>query len=1053
MRTTSSPRAEAPMAELTEERIAAYLRGDVLDPAERAALEAAIDREPQWLAVVALLARRDPGSAPAPAADAATDGDDDRDDDDDDDGDDDVVERVEREHALRLQPGGRVGRYVVEGPLGRGGMGVVYAAFDPELGRRVAIKVLRGDPGPTPARQDRLLREARALAQLSCRHVITVNDVGTWQGRVFLAMELLAGPTLQAWRASGEPTWAEVLAAYLDAGRGLAAAHAVGLVHRDFKPANAMFAADGRVVVLDFGLAHGPGAAPPSLADALADPVADARGPTRTGAVLGTPAYMAPEQRRGEPSTPAADQFSYCVALSEALRGALPEQAAAADTPTSWAPARGRWPGRLDRLLARGLAAAPQDRHASMAVLVDALAQVLRPRRPWLVATIVGGSGITALAIALADRAPACTGSEAALAPSFDEAQAEQVAAALLQTGRPWSARTRDEVDRRLHAYAQAWIDEHAATCRATRIDGAQSETVLDLRMACLDRRRRSLGALVDVLAEADADTAAQAVRAVEALPKLADCRDVEALAAPVPVAAGAEDRRRANALFDQLARVEALRESSHHAAATELARAAVAEAVALGHAPSEADARLALGWALHDEGEHAAAEAELRAALHAAEAGGHDEAAVLAWTRLGWVVGCDLARHDEGRRELEHAAAWSGRLHGRPHLEVARLRTLGWIEHEAGDDTAAIGHLEAALAIAEELPPDDRAGAQEVAMVLNGLGAAQLGAAQLDRAESSFTRAAAGLEAELGPDHPDVARTRNNLGALLRAQGRPAESRAVFLRTLAVFEGAFGEAHPVIGQTLVNLAVAELDLGLDADAEGHAERAIAVLVAANGPRHPMVAKAHTIRADARIQLGRPQEAIADLELAFDVEREVLGPTHPSVGIIESNLGGAYYDLARYADADAHLRRALEITETSLGADHPNVAFVLVSLGLSRRAQGHAEEALALFERAAELADASLRPGAVMRAGETLLEMGRLPEALGHLERARAMQLEIETAPGLVGDTCFVLARARWASGDRPRAREAATTAIDAYTTGGVIESAQEVRRWLATHR
>jgi eukaryotic-like serine/threonine-protein kinase len=256
-----------------------------------------------------------------------------------------------------------------------------------------------------------------------------------------------------------------------------------------------------------------------------------------------------------------------------------------------------------------------------------------------------------------------------------------------------------------------------------------------------------------------------------------------------------------------------------------------------------------------------------------------------------------------------------------------------------------------------------------------------------------------------------------------------------------------------VVGQTLSNLAVAELDLGRDVDAETHAERAIAVLSTAHGPRHPMVAKGHTLRADARIQLGRPLEAIADLELAFDVERETLGPTHPSVGIIESNLGGAYYDLARYDEADAHLRRALEILEGSLGADHPNLGFVLVSLGLSRRAQGHADEALELFRRAATLADASLRPGAIMRTGETLLAQDRVPEALEHLERARAMQQELDTAPGIVGDTCFALARARWASGARGAAREAAHAAIEAFTAAGALDSSQEVRRWLAARR
>ncbi len=1051
MRTTQSPRAESPALALSEERVAAYLRGEIADAFERAQLEAAIDREPQWLAVVALLARRD-GSDPGAAVEVSSE---------DPLAPDDaaMLERLDRAHALRLRPGARLGRYVVEGPLGRGGMGVVYAAYDPELGRRVALKILRGgDPSGdahTPERRDRLLREARALARLSDRHVITINDVGTCEGRVFLAMELLEGPTLQVWRASGARAWQHVLAAYVDAGRGLAAAHAVGLVHRDFKPANVMFSADGRVVVLDFGLAHLVDAPLPSLATgASSDATSDPRHATRTGQLLGTPAYMAPEQRRGEPCGPAADQFSYCVALYEALRGDLPPQAQTTGTTARLGPARGRWPRRLDSLLATGLADDPQRRHPSMAHLVEALAKLLRPRRrAWAVA-LLAGSGVTAVTFALGTRAPPCTGAADALAQTFDEPRAQAVVRALAQSGRPWSVRTSEEVDHRLHAFALAWTDEHEATCRATRVDGVQSEAVLDLRMQCLDRRRRSLGALMEVLAAADGEAAMQAVGAVEALPKLAGCRDVEALQAPV--ATSDEARAGADALFDRLARVEALRVASRFDEATTLARAVVDESLALHHAPWEAEARLALGWALNDQGEHAAAETELLAALHAAEAGGHDEAVVLAWTRLGWVVGCDLARHDEGRRNLEHAATWSRRLGRVSQHEVARLRILGWIEHEAGNDALAMERFEAALATAKALPSDDAAGGQEVAMVLSGLGSAALGAADLERAEASFVRASAELEAELGPDHPDVARTMNNLGALFRAQGRTEDSRAVFVRTLAVFEAAFGEVHPAVGQTLINVAVAELDLGRDADAEAHAERAITVLSAAHGPRHPLTAKARTIRADARIQLGRPQEAIADLEFAFDVEREVLGPDHPSVGIIESNLGGAYYDLRRYEEADVHLQRALEILERSLGGDHPNLAFILVSSGLSRRAQGHAREALAIFERAATIADASLRPGAVMRIGETLLELGRLSEAVEHLERARAMQQEIDTAPGLVGDTCFALARARWANGAHAAAREAANTAIEAFTGAGVsdsAQSAQEVRRWLAAHR
>jgi eukaryotic-like serine/threonine-protein kinase len=1045
---------------LSEERVAAYLRGE-LPATERAAVEAAIDREPQWLTVVALLARSDPGSPPASDTDAERDEDDPREPPPAASVAASVasfdaaqLERVEREHAARLRPGDRLGRYEVEGPLGRGGMGMVYAARDPELDRRVALKLLRGGD---PRGQTRLLREARALAKLSDRHVITIHDVGTWQGRVFLAMELLAGPTLQAWRATASRTWQQVLAVFVDAGRGLAAAHAAGLVHRDFKPANVMLGADGRVVVLDFGLAHLVDAEGPSLHDdepSASSTDAEAR-PTRTGQVLGTPAYMAPEQQRGEPCGPAADQFSFCVALYEALHGQLPPQATLPRARARYGPATGRLPRRLGRLLARGLALDPQARHPSLRRLVDALAAVLRPRARWWAAGLLTGAAGSALAwAAQSDRQPPapCTGAAQALAATFDDAHALVVTKALADTGRPWSARVSTEVDHRLHGFANAWIAEHEATCRATRIDGAQSEDVLDLRMRCLDRRRRSLGALVDVLATADAQAAAHAVQAVDALPPVAGCRDVEALRTPVPPPEDPEGRALADALFDQLAHVEALRQAARYPEAARLAADAVAQAVALGHAPTEADARLAAGWVHTDRGEHDAAELELRAALHAAEIGRHDEAVTLAWNRLAWVVGYKLAHFDEGRRLAQHAAAWSQRLGRAPYHELSWLRTLGWIEHEAGASALALERFEQALAVAERLPPDDPVSPQELALVLNGLGAAALAVADLPRAQQSFERAAQQLEDQLGPDHPDVARVRNNLAALLRAQGQADASRVMFEHNLRVFEATFGDAHEIVGQTLINLAVAELDLGRHADAEHHAERAIAVLTAAHDPRHPLVAKAHTIRGDARIQLQRPLEAIADLELALDIERETLGAEHPSVGIIESNLGGAYYELDRHHDAAAHQARALEILEAGLGSEHPNLALVLVSLGLTRRAQGRRDDALALFRRAEAQADASVRPNALTRIGETLLDQGHTPAALEALERARTLQAEIETDPGLAGDTLMALARARWAVGDHQAAHTAARDAAAAYKAGGAAESEADARRWLTVH-
>jgi tetratricopeptide (TPR) repeat protein len=1000
MRDTTQP--------LSEERVAAWLHGE-LAADEHAEVEAAIDRDPQWLRVVALLARREgPRVSPAEVHD-------------------EIVAGVEREHAARLRPGAHVGRYEIEAPLGRGGMGVVYAARDPDLGRMVALKLLRS---VDPQRQRRLLAEARALARLSDRHVITIYDTGTWQGRVFIAMELLVGKTLLAWRTGASPSWREVVRVFALAGRGLVAAHAAGLVHRDFKPANVVLTDDGRVIVLDFGLAI-EGADEGDRSEHDVD-----RESTRTESGAGTPAYMAPEQRRGDPCDAQADQYGFCVALFEALHGELPVQTA----PARHGPAQGRVPRSVERAIARGLAEDPRARHPSMLALCEALESAMQRRAPWGAIAIATGA-IAIGALALGDRGADCTGAAAALAPTFDDVRAQEIRAAIEATDRPWSARVAEEVDAGLRGYADAWIGEHTAACEI-REQGA-----LDLRMRCLDRRRRSFAAVVDVLARADVEVAVHAVQTVDALPPVAGCRDLEALQATV---AAPTDRAAVDALHDRLARVEALRETTRYDDAMIEARVAIAEAVALGHAPTEADARLAAAWVQVDLGEHEAAEAELRAALVAAQAGHHDEAIAIAFHRLAWVVGYKLARHDEGRELAAHAAAWIERLGGAPYHELARLRALGWIEQDAGVPLVALERFDAALAVANTLPDRDPFAAQEVALVMNGIGAAAHVAGDNVRASASFTDAVARLEARLGPDHPDVARVRNNLASVLRDAGKVEQAQALFVQNLAVFEAAHGAEHPVIGQTLVNLAIAEIDLGQDELAEQHATRAIEVFTAAHGSEHPLVAKALTIRADTRIQLDRPLEAIADLMTALDLETRTLGAEHPSVAIIESNLGGAYYALDRFDEAAQHQGRSLELLEKTLGAEHPNVGFVLVSLGLTRRDQGRLIEALALFDRAVTQASPTALPNALTRKGEVLILLERDADAVVVLERARELQAGIETDPALVGDTCFALAQVRWTTGRREDADVLANEALAAYEASGQPENAAAVQEWLA---
>jgi serine/threonine-protein kinase len=278
--------------------------------------------------------------------------------------------------------GHKIGRYDVQGVIGHGGMGEVLLATDPVLHRRVAIKLIRRDLCGEVGAADRLVREARAMATLNHPNVVAIYDAGVHEGQVFLAMEFVAGVTLDFWLATGSHPWEVIVQRFVEAGRGLQAAHEAGILHRDFKPHNVMVGADGRARVMDFGLARATDAPlwTPAPAGLSTPPHL-----TVAGAVLGTPAYMSPEQLHGQPVDPRSDGFSFCVALYEALFGVRPYGGATLDE-LRWnmmqqRPAHGPnlrgVPSELIRVIERGLSIASHDRPPSMqALLADMNASV-----------------------------------------------------------------------------------------------------------------------------------------------------------------------------------------------------------------------------------------------------------------------------------------------------------------------------------------------------------------------------------------------------------------------------------------------------------------------------------------------------------------------------------------------------------------------------------------------------------------------------------------------------------------------------------------------------
>src|SRR5712692_6504979 len=348
-----------------------------------------------------------------------------------------------REVADALEPGGpgevsfqrgaTLGRYVVLDRIGQGGMAVVFSAYDPELDRKVALKLLRPVASAGEEAQARLLREAQATARLQHPNVVTVYDVGEMDGRVFAAMELIDGVTMRRWLAEHTRSWRDIVRAFVQAGHGLAAAHRKGLVHRDFKPDNALVDAEGRVRVADFGLARTVDEWSAALpADAGAGAGAEPRSPalaaelTRTGTLMGTPAYMSPEQRRGASTDARTDQYSFCVALFEALYGQRP--AAGRDVSSLSAVAVPRVPARIRRALLKGLNENPVQRHPSMEAL---LAELQRP--PLLTLPRAAGAALLMGVLLFAgwrSMHPQCTGGEQAWGDVWSAPRREAVRAA-----------------------------------------------------------------------------------------------------------------------------------------------------------------------------------------------------------------------------------------------------------------------------------------------------------------------------------------------------------------------------------------------------------------------------------------------------------------------------------------------------------------------------------------------------------------------------------------------------------------------------------------------
>ncbi|MCB9715827.1 MAG: tetratricopeptide repeat protein [Myxococcales bacterium] len=833
-----------------------------------------------------------------------------------------------------LQPV-EIGRFQIAERIGQGGMGVVYSAVDPQLRRKVAIKVVRdlgGDEDEIDRARRSLEREARAAAGVRHPNVVTVYDSGGYGDAFYVAMELVEGHTLRQWLRLRRRHWTEITSMFVGAGRGLHAAHAAGLVHCDFKPDNVLIGPDGRPQVSDFGLVRWTEARTELEPESLLSSTIETDSTTLHSVIAGTPRYMAPEQRLGLPVSPRSDQFAYCVALYDALFGAPPyrrEDGLPFEEPgvLGRAHARSDLPRPIVRALLVGLSLAPPQRHDSMAVLVDRLEHAMarrRRRKWWAVGALAAVSaGVVGYAVA-DDPLDPCEGAERALDETWSDETREAVRRPLLTTGTEARA---SRVTALLDQYAHDWSAMRRASCEATHHEGGQSAELFELRTVCLDRRRNALHGLVERLRAHDGAILRQAVSIAEALPPIAEC-EAEHIRTHQLVDAGATHNEKTRSLESWI------------------------EASRANERIDQAELRAA-------QGDHAAAIEQLRQVEQQAHDAGllYVEAAAIDF-RVGHEL--SVGTGEGAIAELQRALALA--IESRDFTLAAHAVSLMLYARRIG----APEPVDAALLLALGRACARNSVEPAVRGAMLDIEESELLAAA-GRMDDALQRLEAGeqaLRAEGRAEHGMMWRLGSQRGKLLLDFDRPKDAIAVLEQTLDRQRALLGPDDPMVGDTVANLGHARRLAGDLEGARRSYQEAQRIYTASLGPRTLRSALVTSGLASVLQEQGELAAAREAFETSIAIEQELYGPTHVSLAPSLDQLAELEYEQEAYEPGLAHARRALEIIDASLGEDHPYSAAFKITVGKLELALGQTEAAVGTLGKAHEalVANAQLSP-------------------------------------------------------------------------------------------
>jgi eukaryotic-like serine/threonine-protein kinase len=888
---------------------------------ERRVLESHIDRCPGCSQLVAELARVYCDSGADPTVDARA-----------------ITEQQE------LGAGAWAGRYQLRRRVGAGGMGVVFEAFDPELERHVAIKLLHpGSRGVT-----RLHREARAMARLTHPNVVAVYDIGSVGAQVFIAMELVRGTTLTRWlRARARSRW-QVLDVFRAAGRGLEAAHAVGIIHRDFKPDNVLIGEDGRARVTDFGLARPLETIEATAGLPAASPEEGAITRTVPGAMVGTPAYMAPEQLRGQQADAQSDQFAYCVSLFESLFGRRPFDGRSVtelrDNVLNGrrAPIPNKAGRRLRAVLQCGLSLRPQDRYPAMTALLADLDRVRRPRRlrfalPIALLFSAGAASWWGLKSNGGPFDDSC--GRALVRQRFGEERQRLLRQNMSSRKAFISAEATAPLEQ-LQSWATAWTQAHQAC-------GESDAPLRAKRQRCLERRFLDFEAMVNALIESDGHEIERSFAAVPRLPRPTECESAPRI--EIQPMLPAEDATRATVelLEGDMASLRAVLtlgmglDTSYGTKELEEKAAALENrAAALGHKPTLAEAQLLHGRLLLASSHTEEAARKLAEAVASAKASGHDE--VIAEVSIAMLaIEAQRLHPRAGEQWLRFVRSTSSRF-GDERFEIEATLGEARLLRATGSYDDARALFAKGLEMRRKLFGDTHVlvaeSRIELSEVLVDLGDHQ---AAHDEASKALSACLA-----LTPRGLPTGAARTAVGRALLALNKPAQALDELDKAKSDFMLATSGNYEPASITMALLAQAHLALG-------HHDEAMQQFRIATFDAIDIVLKAslQAAHGDALVATGDSAKGLELYRQAEEALEQAFGKEDPRLVSLLRKWARALLTVRKPAEARRLLTRARGIVEQHIGQD-ALWAFVLNDLADAEEMAGRKREALSLLDTA-----------------------------------------------------------------------------------------------------